>query len=55
MLTFWRIVLLVIGRREIRRKKKKMNWKKIVEEKGERCMRVKEKGRRVQRTKAAKK
>ena len=32
-----------------------MNWDKIVEEKGEGCMRMKEKGRRVQRTSAAKK
>jgi hypothetical protein len=38
VLTFWRIILLVTGRREIRRKKNKMNWKKIVEEKGDRCI-----------------
>jgi hypothetical protein len=37
VLTFWRNILLVIVRREIRRKKNKMKWKKIVEEKGERC------------------
>jgi hypothetical protein len=44
VLTFWRIILLVTGRREIRREKNKMNWKKIVKKRRERCMRMKERG-----------
>lgn len=55
MLTFWRTILLVTGRREIRRKKNKIKWKKTVEEKGERCMRMKEKGRRIRGRRAAEK
>lgn len=45
---------LLTGRREIR-KKNKIKLKKIVEEKGKRCMRVKERGRRIRGTRAAKK
>jgi hypothetical protein len=54
VLTFWRIVVLVTGRREIRRKKKKMNWKKNSGGKGRKMYEDEGKGKKSPENKGSK-